>query len=80
MNVPTPRQLPLVNDYVFTMWQLKYYYYYFYQGEFADEGVETHFEIGNHSAFVRAITTGKKRDGIVHQLFVDEQEIPLAKD
>lgn len=50
-------------------------------GEFADEGTETHFEIGGcHSAFIRATTTGKRRDGIVHELFVDEQEIPLATE
>ncbi|XP_005104659.1 fas apoptotic inhibitory molecule 1 [Aplysia californica] len=49
-------------------------------GEFADDGTETHFEIGSHSAYIKAITTGKRRDGIVHQLFVDEVEIPLATD
>ncbi|BFZ22389.1 hypothetical protein BsWGS_25428 [Bradybaena similaris] len=49
-------------------------------GEFVDDGTETHFEIGNHSAFIKATTTGKRRDGIVHQLFVDETEIPLAKE
>ena len=51
------------------------------QGEFVDDGVETHFQIGGvHSAYIKALTTGKRRDGVVHQLFVDEQEIPLAKE
>jgi len=52
------------------------------QGEFTDEGTETHFALGQtlHSAYIQAISSGKRRDGIVHKLFIDEQEIPPAKE
>ncbi|RUS75885.1 hypothetical protein EGW08_016344 [Elysia chlorotica] len=49
-------------------------------GEFVDDGTETHFQIGSHSAFIKAKTTGRRRDGIVHELYVDEIEIPLATE
>ncbi|CAL1541717.1 unnamed protein product [Lymnaea stagnalis] len=49
-------------------------------GEFVDDGTETHFEVGSYSAYIKAITTGKRRDGIVHQLYVDGAEVPLAKE
>ncbi|KAK3607832.1 hypothetical protein CHS0354_031333 [Potamilus streckersoni] len=49
-------------------------------GEFTDEGTETHFEIGAHSAFIRALSSGKRRDGIIHELYVDDQLIPESKE
>jgi len=45
-------------------------------GEFADDGTETHFSIRNHSCFVKAVSSGKRREGIIHTLFVDGQELP----
>lgn len=45
-----------------------------------DDGTETHFEIGAHSAYIKAISSGKRRDGLIHQLFVDDSEIPEAKE
>jgi hypothetical protein len=56
------------------------YYLIVLQGEFTDEGTETHFEIGAHSAKIKGYTTGKRREGIQHKLFVDEVEIPEAKE
>lgn len=49
-------------------------------GEFTEEGTETHFEIGAHSAIIKGYTTGKRREGVQHKLFVDEVEIPEAKE
>ena len=41
-----------------------------------DDGVETHFVINHsHSAFIKAVSSGKRKTGIVHKLFVDETEI-----
>ena len=45
-------------------------------GEFTDEGTETHFTIANTPAFVRAESTGNRRKGIVHKLFVHDSEVP----
>lgn len=45
-------------------------------GEFSDEGTETHFEVGSHSCFIRAVTSGRRRDGIIHTLYVDDKAIP----
>ncbi|XP_066299789.1 fas apoptotic inhibitory molecule 1-like [Branchiostoma lanceolatum] len=49
-------------------------------GEFVDDGTETHFTIGNHGCYVKAISSGKRRDGIVHSLIVDGSEIPEAME
>ncbi|KAH3868651.1 fas apoptotic inhibitory molecule 1-like [Dreissena polymorpha] len=51
-------------------------------GEFTDNGTETHFALGEtlHSAYIEANSSGKRREGIVHRLFIDDQEIPPAKD
>ncbi len=45
-------------------------------GEFADEGTETHFAVRCQPAFIRAISSGNKRVGIVHKLFVQDVEVP----
>ncbi|XP_076825592.1 fas apoptotic inhibitory molecule 1-like [Clavelina lepadiformis] len=45
-------------------------------GEFTDEGTETHFEMGNHSCFIKAISSGNRRDGLLHTLHVDDRLIP----
>ena len=40
-------------------------------------GTETHFRLHNkYSAHIKAISSGKRREGIIHTLFVDDQEIP----
>ncbi|XP_046357576.1 fas apoptotic inhibitory molecule 1-like [Haliotis rufescens] len=48
--------------------------------EFVDDGTETHFEIGAHSAYIKICSSGKRRSGLVHQLFVDDVEIPTVSD
>ena len=45
-------------------------------GEFVDDGTETHFTIGNTPAYVRAVSSGKKREGIVHSLIIHDTEVP----
>ena len=45
-------------------------------GEFTDEGTETHFAIGSQPAFVRAVSSGKRREGIIHTLYVHDTEVP----
>ena len=39
-------------------------------GEFTDEGTETHFAIGSQPAYVKAVSSGKRREGIVHSLII----------
>lgn len=46
------------------------------QGEFTDEGTETHFEVGDHSCYIKAISSGNRKSGIIHTLYVDDQLIP----
>lgn len=46
------------------------------QGEFVDDGTETHFTWGNHTCYVKAISSGKRKDGIIHSLIIDGNEIP----
>ncbi|XP_076455907.1 fas apoptotic inhibitory molecule 1-like [Babylonia areolata] len=50
-------------------------------GEFVDDGTETHFELDNsHSAYIKATSTGKRKDGIVHTLYINDAEIPVATE
>ncbi|XP_030638653.1 fas apoptotic inhibitory molecule b [Chanos chanos] len=49
-------------------------------GEFADNGTETHFGVGNHECCIKAISSGRKRKGIVHTLFVDGMIVPEASE
>lgn len=41
-----------------------------------DNGTETHFEIGDHICYIKATSSGKRKQGVLHQLFVDDREIP----
>ena len=52
----------------------------YFQGEFVDDGTETHFEWGKHTCYIKAISSGKKKDGIIHSLIIDGNEIPEAAD
>lgn len=45
-------------------------------GEFVDDGTETHFSVGNHECYIKAVSSGKRREGIIHTLIVDNREIP----
>ena len=45
-------------------------------GEFTDEGTQTHFAIGSQPAYVRAVSSGNKRSGILHSLVVHDTEVP----
>ena len=53
----------------------------FVQGEFVEDGTETHFTIADGvPAYIKAISSGKRRSGIVHKLFVNNTEVPQAKE
>ena len=56
------------------------FFYVHFQGEFTDDGTETHFTVGDHSCCIKAVSSGKRREGIVHCLIVDGQEIPEANE
>ncbi|KAJ6665462.1 hypothetical protein lerEdw1_003303, partial [Lerista edwardsae] len=47
-------------------------------GEFVEDGTETHFSIGAHDCCIKAVSSGKRREGIIHTLIVDDREIPEA--
>ena len=48
-----------------------------FQGEFVEGGTETHFRLHNkYNAHIKAISSGKRKQGIIHTLFVEDQEIP----
>uniref|UniRef100_A0A9J8BZP2 Fas apoptotic inhibitory molecule 1 n=3 Tax=Cyprinus carpio TaxID=7962 RepID=A0A9J8BZP2_CYPCA len=44
-------------------------------GEFVDDGTETHFTLGDHDCCIKAMSSGKRRDGIIHMLLLDGMEI-----
>ena len=41
-----------------------------------DYGTETHFEINNHPCYISAVSSGKQREGIIHNFFFDGNMIP----
>lgn len=45
------------------------------QGEFVDDGTETHFTLGDHDCCIKVLSSGKRRDGIIHMLLLDGMEI-----
>lgn len=46
-------------------------------GEFVEGGTETHFRLHEkYNAYIKAISSGRRREGIIHTLFVEDQEIP----
>ncbi|XP_045123326.1 fas apoptotic inhibitory molecule 1-like isoform X2 [Portunus trituberculatus] len=47
-------------------------------GEFVDDGTETHFDLSGHPAYIRAVSSGNRREGLIHSLVVDDVEIPEA--
>ncbi|CAD6185665.1 unnamed protein product [Caenorhabditis auriculariae] len=44
-------------------------------GEFVDNGTETHFEIGTHVCKISAQSSGRKKSGVVHTLYIDNVHI-----
>ena len=49
-----------------------------FQGEFVDDGTETHFEIEHHVCVIKAVSSGKQKEGIIHSLILDGNEMPEA--
>lgn len=45
------------------------------QGEFTDDSTETHFVVGEHECCIKATGGGKKRNGVMHTLFVDGTKV-----
>eukprot|EP00045_Choanoeca_perplexa_P012721 m.140822 g.140822 ORF g.140822 m.140822 type:complete len:194 (+) comp16115_c0_seq11:2630-3211(+) len=45
------------------------------QGEFVDDGTETHFTVGGQSAFVHTTSTGTRAGKMEHTLYVNEEAI-----
>ncbi|VDL77803.1 unnamed protein product [Nippostrongylus brasiliensis] len=45
-------------------------------GEFVADGTETHFEVGHHVCKIRAASSGRKKIGVVHELYVNGEPIP----
>ncbi|KAM4560417.1 fas apoptotic inhibitory molecule 1-like [Odontesthes bonariensis] len=45
-------------------------------GEFADDGTETHFAVGEHDCCIKATSSGKKKSGIVHYFVLDGEKVP----
>ena len=45
-------------------------------GEFTDDGTETHFTVAGTPAFIKAVSSGNKRVGIIHKLFVEDNQVP----
>ncbi|XP_074652372.1 fas apoptotic inhibitory molecule 1-like isoform X2 [Tubulanus polymorphus] len=50
-------------------------------GDDDDDGAATHFEIPgapDYTAFIKAVSSGKQRQGIIHILMINGQQIPEA--
>ncbi|XP_076008558.1 fas apoptotic inhibitory molecule 1-like [Genypterus blacodes] len=47
-------------------------------GEFVDDGTETLFSLGEHECCIKALSSGRKKSGIVHYLLLDGEKIPAT--
>uniref|UniRef100_S4RI67 Fas apoptotic inhibitory molecule a n=1 Tax=Petromyzon marinus TaxID=7757 RepID=S4RI67_PETMA len=46
-------------------------------GEFVEEGTETHFTLlDRHECCIKAVSSGRRREGIVHSLILNGVEVP----
>ena len=50
------------------------------QGEFTDEGTETHFTIGSYSAHIKSVSSGNKMKGLMYTLVVENTELHPVKE
>uniref|UniRef100_A0A1I7Z3A7 Fas apoptotic inhibitory molecule 1 n=1 Tax=Steinernema glaseri TaxID=37863 RepID=A0A1I7Z3A7_9BILA len=48
-------------------------------GEFTDEGTVTHFTSGNTHCCFKAVNSGKRNIGIVHELYVNGRKVDQTK-
>lgn len=46
------------------------------QGEFAEDGTETHFVVATHNCCIKALSSGRRRSGLIHVLLVDGDGVP----
>lgn len=54
---------------------------FFKQGEFGEDGTETHFLIqGSTPAYIKAVSSGARKSGIIHTLFINGVEIEPSKE
>ncbi|CAL4058708.1 unnamed protein product [Meganyctiphanes norvegica] len=49
-------------------------------GEFVEDGTETHFMIQGHPAYIKAVSSGNRREGLIHSLVMNDIEIPEATE
>ena len=47
-------------------------------GEFFDGGAETHFTIDNQPAHIKAVSSGNRHKGLIHSLFLENEEVPAS--
>ena len=50
------------------------------QGEFAENGTETHFSVGSYSVFIKSVSSGNKMRGLLYSLNIEGQEFHPVKD
>lgn len=50
------------------------------QGEFTDNGCETHFNIDKHPAFIKSVSSGHKVKGLIYSLVLLGIELKPVKD
>ncbi|CAF4793997.1 unnamed protein product, partial [Rotaria magnacalcarata] len=50
------------------------------EAEFTDEGTETIFDIAGHPAILKAVSSGRRNNGLHYTLLVDGCDIPPTSD
>uniref|UniRef100_T1IVR5 Fas apoptotic inhibitory molecule 1 n=2 Tax=Strigamia maritima TaxID=126957 RepID=T1IVR5_STRMM len=44
--------------------------------EFVDDGTEMHFEINGQEAYIKAVSSGSRKEGLIHTLIFNGSEVP----
>lgn len=49
-------------------------------GEFTENGCETHFNVAEHNAYIKAVSSGHQIKGLIHSLVVEDREFEPVKE
>ena len=51
-----------------------------WQGEFTDNGCETHFNVSDYSAYIKTVSSGHKVKGLIYSLVILDTELKPVKE
>jgi Fas apoptotic inhibitory molecule (FAIM1). len=69
-------QIGKLSDRDFIVPHLFRLFFLHFQGEFVENGTETHFTIGDTPAYIKAVSSCNKKEGLLYSLIVNDNVVP----